>query len=419
MTLGRPRSGALAALVALAASATSCTETECATPDYTRAECRVLAENGFGRLRTSTGVEVRFQAPSAVDPLAGWTADGLVVERGPSVRARVAHMGDFALSVDNRGPEPTTLELELDNVHPRARVDLDDVEVPHLGAGSKRRISIDLDAGEQRWIRGGLERAAACVSRVRLAVMADVQTNPTQFSRIVDRVQLEAQLAEAEGELLLGAIMPGDLTESSAEDEFRIFTDLLETVSVPFAVTAGNHDVYESHLPFYNQNFGPGNYAFSACGVHVAMLDSGDGAIADSVVGRLPELLDPGDAAWSLMAMHHPPYAELTSAGWSREDLALITLGEFARQGGDLVLAGHAHLLREYEVEVPGGALREIIAGTAGAWQGAGQPIYGYVRLTFEAGSDAIETCFVEVPPPGGPMHTNTTDTGIPVCDTP
>ena len=71
MTLGRPRSGALAALVALAASATSCTETECATPDYTRAECRVLAENGFGRLRTSTGVEVRFQAPSATDPLAG------------------------------------------------------------------------------------------------------------------------------------------------------------------------------------------------------------------------------------------------------------------------------------------------------------------------------------------------------------
>ena len=407
------------AVLSLALASASCTETECATPDYTRAECRVLAENGFGRLRTSTGVEIRFQDPDASDALAGWTADGLVVERGPSVRARVAHMGAFALSLDNRGPEPTTVVLELDNVHPRARVDLDDVEVAHAGGGSKRQLTIALASGEQRWLRGSLERADACTERVRLAVMADVQTNPTQFARIVDRVQLEAQLAQAEGELLLGVVMAGDLTESSAEDEFRIFADLLETVSVPFAVTAGNHDVYESHLPFYNQNFGPGNYAFSACGVHVAMLDSGEGAIADSVVGRLPTLLDRGDADWSLMAMHHPPYAELTSAGWSREDLAMITLGEFALQGGDMVLAGHAHMLREYEVPVPGGSVREIIAGTAGAWQGSGQPIYGYVRLTFEAGSDAIETCFVEVPPPGGPMHTNTTEMGIPVCDAP
>ena len=77
----------------------------------------------------------------------------------------------------------------------------------------------------------------------------------------------------------------------------------------------------------------------------------------------------------------------------------MMTLGEFAFQRGDLVLAGHAHMLREYkDIPVAGRAIREVIAGTAGASQGAGQPIYGYVRLTFREG---IEACFVEVPPPG------------------
>jgi hypothetical protein len=398
----------------------SCTETECATPDFTRAECRVLAENGFARLLSSSGVELRFQDPQATDPTATWSAEGIVTERGSTIHARVAHMGEFALSLRNLANEDRTIELELTNVHPRATIAVDPPDpqiIEQLIGGTKRRLLVTVPARGVTWIRGGLDHADACPPSFRIAVLADVQTNPTQFARIVERIQKEAGFAEAKGELLAGVVMAGDLTESSSEDEFRVFHDLLETASVPFALTPGNHDVYDSTLPYYNQNFGPGNYAFSVCGARIAMLDTGSGAIAESVLGRLPELFDPRGDEYLLTAMHHPPYAELTSAGWSREDLAMITLGEFAHQGGDLVIAGHAHMLREFsEISIAGASIREIIAGTAGAWQGAGQPIYGYVRLTFADGE--IDACFVEVPPPGGLPHVDTPTT-IPQCESP
>jgi hypothetical protein len=396
---------------------TSCTETECATPDYTRAECRVVAENGFARLRSSSGVELRFQAPGATDPSASFSAEGIVVERGSVISARVAHMGEFALSLHNASNEARTIELELSNIHPRATLEANPqiIEQPLVGTGTTRHLSVTVPARGVTWVHGGLDHANACPPVVRIAVLADIQTNPTQFARIIERIQKEANLAEAAGELLAGVLLAGDLTESSREDEFLVFQDLLEAATVPFALTPGNHDVFNSDSPYFNQNFGPGNYAFSVCGARVAMLDTGSGAIAESVLGRLPELFDPKDDEYLLTAMHHPPYAALTGGGWSREDLAMITLGEFARQGGDLVIAGHAHMLREFtDIPVAGGTVREIIAGTAGAWQGAGQPIYGYVRLTFEAGE--IDACFVEVPPPGALPHLDTPTT-IPVCD--
>ncbi|WP_146156255.1 metallophosphoesterase family protein, partial [Enhygromyxa salina] len=346
----------------VAAALTSCTETECATPDFNRAECRVLAENGFARVLSSSGVELRFQRPGATKDTASWSAEGIVVERGGVLTARVAHMGDFALSLRNTTDAELTVELELDNVHPRAVLEADAALVELSTVGTKRQLEITVPADGVTWVRGGLGLAAACTSSFRVLVLADVQTNPTQFSRIIERIAQEASDAEAAGELLTGVVMPGDLTESSSEDEFRVFADLLETATVPFALTPGNHDVYSSTLPFYNQNFGPGNYSFNVCDVHVAMLDTGSGSIADSVVGRLPELFDADGAAFSLAAMHHPPYAEITGAGWSREDLAMLTLGEFAHQGGDLVLAGHAHMLRDFsEVPVAGGEVREII----------------------------------------------------------
>ena len=403
-----------AVTLCMATALVNCTETECATPDYSRAECRVLAENEFARLRTSSGVEVRFQTAAATDASASWSAEGIVRERGQLITARVAHMGDFAISLRDTSGQAQSLELELTNLHP-AVVIADDAHVVELSrSGAKRRLAVTVPAGGTTWVRASL--TAACTPTIRLLAMADVQTNPTQFIRIIERLQTEQLLAAQAGELLLGAVFAGDLTESSSEDEFRVFAEMLETTSVPFALTPGNHDVFASDQPFYNQNFGPGNYAFDVCNLRVAMLDSGSGSVADSVIGRLPELFARGDAEHLLAVMHHPPYAEITAGGWSREDLAAIVLGEFVEQGGELVVAGHAHMLREFrDVPIAGGRVREIITGTAGAVQGAGQPLFGYVRLTITGDAD-ISACFVEVPPPGAPAHRNTTTT-IPQCD--
>jgi Calcineurin-like phosphoesterase len=399
----------------LAAVLTSCGQTECSTPDYSRAECRVLAENELARLRSSTGVEVRVQSANATDDRETWLAEGRVRERGDVIQVRIAHMGDFAVSLRDTTGEGQVRLLELDNVHPEATLVGSSNVVELAAAGLGRQLEITIPPNGVTWVRGSL--TPVCPTRVRIAALADVQTNPGQFARIVERLQRERDFAAEAGELLVGVIFAGDLTEHSRVDEFREFEGLLEAASVPFALTPGNHDVYEPAQPSFNQFFGPGNYAFEVCGVRVAMLDTGSGALAESIIARLPELFDRRDARHMITAMHHPPYAELTGFGWSREDLASITLGEFVMQGGDLVVAGHGHLLREFaDISIADGSVRELIIGTGGAVQGAGQPLYGYVRLTF-VGTD-VETCFVEVPPPGAVPHGNTTTT-MPMCDTP
>ncbi|GEM_PF-972546 len=401
-------------LGALMFGASACSEVECATPDYTRAECRVIAENGFARRLSASGVELRFQTVDAQND-DSWVGEGVFHEREGQLQARVAHLGEFAISLRG-GLEDTSVDLVLSNVHPTHELWVGPAGQEQLIApadtdqGTRRSLSVPVSAGELTWVRG---RMLACPSVYRMVVLGDVQLNPAQFSRIIERIRRERDEADEAGERLLGALIPGDLTESSTDAEFRVFAELLEPVAVPFALTPGNHDIYDAAHPSYNQTFGPGNYAFNVCRTRVAMLDTGSGTLAPSIVGRLPELFADQGADNTLAVMHYPPYAGVTGAGWGEEDIAMITLGEFAHQGGDLILAGHAHMLDDLRFEVAGTPLRELIAGTAGAWQGAGAPIYGYLRLRFVA--DDIEACFVEVPPPGA-LPTETLPAGLEHC---
>jgi hypothetical protein len=380
---------------------------ECASPDYGNPECRVIAENELARLLSGAGVEVRFQEPTASNT-ATWAATGLVreVESG-ELSLRVAGPGAFAISFEPTQPDvDTTLALTLENVDPAASVVLEDLdgalEIPAVQGTTRRSVTLHVEGPGVRWIRG----TRPCPPRYRLAVTADIQTNPWQFERIVDRLIAEAQDAEAAGEPLVGLVIAGDLSEASRADEFDTLAPIFARLPFPVAVTAGNHDIYRPLHPQYNRNFGPGNYTFAVCDVHVAMLDTGSGTIARSVQARLPELLDRGDRAHLLAVMHHPPYPGITGSGWSREDTAAQVLVELAAADVDLVLAGHNHALHDFpSIDVGDTVLREIIVGTGGAYQGVGAPRYGYLRLRFGDGDD-VQPCFVEVEPAGldGPV---------------
>jgi len=378
----------------------ACIQPECASPDYGNPECRVLAENELARLLTAAGVEVRFQEPGAA-VASSWAATGLVREPAAGTLAlRVAAPGPFAISLQP-GPMPATLQVTLENVDPAATITAGppgaEVEIPGgvLGATS-RSFALTLDDDRTVWIRG----ARPCPPRFRVAVTADIQTNPWQFERIVDRLIVESQAAALAGEPLVGLVIAGDLAESARDDEYEALAPIFARVPFPIAVTAGNHDIYRPRSPQYNRNYGPGNHAFTVCDVHVAMIDTGSGTIAPSVQARLPELLDRGGATHLLAAMHHPPYPGITGSGWSREDVAAQVMVEFAAAGVDLVLAGHNHALRDFpDIDIGGGSLREIIVGTGGAYQGLGVPRYGYLRIAFDG--DTMTPCFVEVEPRG------------------
>ncbi|MCX4245093.1 metallophosphoesterase family protein [Paraliomyxa miuraensis] len=406
------------ALMLAVPGTSGCVQPHCTSPLYSEAECRVIAENQRARLRTSVGVELRFQDPEATDD-STWDARGLLEELPDgSVRARVAGAGRFSLSM--RAPEDhdVVFPLTVTNVDPEAVLGIGirglELQQPlDPSNGSTRTIDVTLAEGQVQWLVG--ERP--CPSRYRLAVTADIQTNPTQFERIIDRLQEESQHSAGIDEPLVGLLIAGDLTEASRDEELDTILELLARVPFPVAVTAGNHDIYRPNRPYYNLSFGPGNHAFDVCGVHVALLDTGSGALARSVQARLPELLHRGDSRFLVVGMHHPPYPGSTGAGWSQEDRAQALLAELAREEADLVVAGHNHALHDFS-DVPVGdvTLREIIVGTGGAYQGAGVPRYGYLRLTFDDDAGTMETCFVEVPPVGYAEPPNDPPNGLPYC---
>lgn len=418
------RGRALAATLSLAlvgAAGPGCVQPQCTSPRYSDAECRVIAENQHARLLTSRGVELRFQAPDARED-DSWDALGLVEELADgTLQARVAGAGAFAISVRAPADHDIVLPLRLLNVDPDAilavgiaGLELQQPQDP--SAGSTRELELAIAAGQVQWIRG----RRPCPARYRLAVTGDIQTNPTQFERIIEQLHHEARESESAGSPLVGLLVAGDLSESSRDDEFQLIRELLARVPFPVAVTPGNHDIYRPARPYYNLAFGPGNHAFDVCGVHVAMLDTGSGAIARSVQARLPELLDRGDSRFLVVGMHHPPYPGLTGSGWSQDDLAAALLAEVARERADLVVAGHNHALHDFSgIPVGDVDVREIIVGTGGAYQGLGVPRYGYLRLTFDDDAGTMEACFVEVPPSGYAEPPNPPLRGLPYCDTP
>jgi hypothetical protein len=402
----------------LAPALPACVQPQCTSPVYSESECRVIAENQHARLRSSQGVEIRFQEAEARDDVT-WDARGLVQELPDgSLEARVAGLGRFALSL--RAPEDAdvTLRLRLSNVDPGATVGvgiagLELLEPFDTKGGTIRELEVPLAAGQVQWIRGRRD----CGPRYRLTVLGDIQTNPTQFERIVDRLQEESAAAEQAGEPLVGLVLVGDLTEGSRDDEFETIREILARAPFPVAVTAGNHDIYRPARPYYNLTFGPGNHAFDVCGVHVTLLDTGSGSIARSVQARLPELLDRGDSRFLVVGMHHPPYPGLTGSGWSSEDRAAALLAEVAREAADLVVAGHNHALHDFsDVPVGDASVREIIVGTGGAFQGLGVPRYGYLRLTFDDAAGTMDACFVEVPPTGYAEPPNEPLAHLPYC---
>jgi len=390
----------LGALLVMGGAAlwSGCTQPECANNDYTRAECRVIVENELARRRTAAGIEIRFQRPAAVAD-STWSALGLVSESGGRLTARVATLGDFSLSLANPTNSDATLTLDLTNVHDQAQIAAGrsghEELISPSGNGTRRRLSLSARAGEVIWVRGTVD----CPPVYRVLAVADVQTNPTQFGRIVARIDQEYRDATAAGELLAGVIVAGDLSENATREELTAFSELLEPAAVPFAVIPGNHDVFSGTHPNYSECFGPGNYDFGVCSSHFALFDSGSGTLADSVLGRLPELFARGSAEHSIAVVHHPPYPRLSGAGWSSEADAAVFLGEFALQGGEQVISGHAHRLARFsDVSVGERSIDQLIVGTGGAVQTAKSPLFGYVRLTFR---DGIDTCFVEVPPVG------------------
>lgn len=402
----RGRTGASCAfsLLLVLGGAAGCDTSECATADLRDAECRVLAERRGAELRTSQGHRLRFVEATATDGGTETTTTGLLQELdGGQIYARAAGFGDVALAIDPAEGAAGSLQLDLRNVAPTAELLLGPwgslLPVPEPGTALSRTVEVPLDEGPLQLV---LRRTV--VGPLRLAVTADVQTNPGQFERLIDALHEEGDRAEAAGAPLLGLIVLGDLSEDSSLDELEAVRDLLDAGPVPSAVTPGNHDVYDGELGAFTETFGPGNHRFDVGSARVVLLDSGLGDLADSVELSLPERLDRGAAGVLVAGMHYPPFAGRADQGFGDERTANRLLSELARQQAELLLAGHIHDFRDFgERTVGDHTIREVVVGTGGAEQGLGQPLFGFLRVEIDGATWSV--CFVETPPAGAGAH--------------
>ena len=405
--------------LSLALALPGCSTVVCAHGEYFGSECRVAAENHYARLLSSTGVTVRFQEPGSEDA-SSWVALGLLRETDSgAVLARPSTLMDFALSFDRGELGATELALTLENVAPDTVISVgtlgSEVELPGVLVGTRREIVVPL-TDQTVWVRG----ARPCPDTFRLAISADVQTNPLQFERVVEALHTEAAAAAAAGEPLLGFALLGDLAEEPVEEELAHVGEVLDRSPVPVSVVPGNHDVHGNELALYNRLFGAGNYAQAVCTARLSLLDTGGGDLAPSIQARLPELLDRTSFDFLVAGAHYPAWPGRTGNGMGDEDAANYLLSELARNESDLYISGHFHGWEEMPaIPVGDGEVHQIISGTAGASQGAGVPRYGFTRLTFSGAG--LETCFVEVLPPGRLDGGTGTMGGIRFCppDTP
>lgn len=383
-------------LLTVAPLGAGCLPPECVNGSVYTAECRVAAENHHARLVTSQGVDLRFHTVGTTER-DGWDALG-VFEESPdgTVLARPAGLGDFVLSLEHPS-EAVTISLRLENVASDLALRNDAEEpVPNTRpTGLSRELTLDLAPGEPTRIQG----RRPCPDVYRLVAAGDIQTNPRQFERIIQDLHNQAADAASLGEPLLGMLLLGDLTEDATEAEFRRIREILASSPVPVATTPGNHDIIGGDLGTYNRLFGPGSYAFDVCRTRVAMLDTANGALAPSIEGRLPELVDRGPQPFLIAGTHYPAVAGRTGAGFADELQAAYLLSELVRNGAEALFVGHVHTWLAFEdVPVGPGAIDQYITGTAGASQGAGLPFFGVTRMRF---GNSMQTCFVEVPEPG------------------
>jgi predicted phosphodiesterase len=196
---------------------------------------------------------------------------------------------------------------------------------------------------------------------VRLAVAGDVGHPTTEQALTVSAMMSEHERRPFDALVLLGDNVYPDGDPARVQDAvLEPFAPLLAR-GVGLTAVLGNHDVERGYgeevarrlgMParWYERRFGP---------VQLIALDSTRSGDRHQAMW-LETTLAGSDAAFRIVALHHPPY----SAGWhgSSRDARRAFLPVFQRHGVDLVLAGHEH---DYQRSKPIRGTVYIVSGAA------------------------------------------------------
>ena len=197
--------------------------------------------------------------------------------------------------------------------------------------------------------------------RLRVAVAGDVGHPSPQLDATVAAMVRASAARPFDALVLLGDnVYPDGDPALLDQAVLRPFAPVL-TQGARLVPVLGNHDVQAGHADVLVRRLGmPGRWYASRLGdVLFVGLDSTRPDDADQQAW-LADTLAGCDAAWTVVALHHPPY----SAGWHGSDLSVRAAFEpaFRRFSVDLVLAGHEH---DYQRSRPVGDTTYVISGAA------------------------------------------------------
>lgn len=249
-----------------------------------------------------------------------------------------------------------TLELDLRNLLPDAKVRLDDLEVVPVDASAptRQRVRLQLDAGAHTLSVGPDD--ATATTPFRFGLLSDVQ-------EAIDRVG-DIYASMSKDTSMRFVMSAGDLTDRGKPEELARFQDLLLLVPVPFFAACGNHDIATSETAFRDA-FGRGNFHFVYRGVHFTVLDSASATIDDDAYVELDQWLDQARSSVHVTVMHVPPFDPVggRNAAFGDRDEAAMLVEKLVRGNVDLSLYGHIHAYYSFDH----GGIPVIISGGGGA----------------------------------------------------
>lgn len=218
------------------------------------------------------------------------------------------------------------------------------------------------------------------VEPYKVATMADIQT----ALPIVDDV---FRAISAVPDLRFVVAM-GDITERGEIAELDLFERQLQTLTIPFYTTIGNHELWAPPERFYDR-YGRASFHFDFKGAAFTFVDSGDAGLDPIVEDWLDAWLAASRDRTHIFLTHVPPldpfggrYGSFRSAEDARRLLARLVEGNI-----DLTLYGHIHTYIKYE----NAGIPAYISGGGGAlpmrWDGVDRH---FLVLTIDPAAQSI-----------------------------
>lgn len=204
---------------------------------------------------------------------------------------------------------------------------------------------------------------ADLVEPFKVAALADIQTAMPEVDEVFARISAEPDLRFVVG--------MGDITDRAEVEEYDLFDRQVQSLTIPFYTTLGNHDLWTDYTRFF-ERFGRATFQFEFKGAVFTFADSGDAGIDPIVEDQLVTWLGAARDRTSIFLTHFPPIDPLgvRYGGFRSAQDGRRLLTRLAENDVDLTLYGHIHTFIDFEnADIPA-----FVSGGGGAdpmkWDG-------------------------------------------------